>query len=204
VHKAVASTIEAIHSDKLDEHSPLLAHHWEAAGQSLIAARWHARAAEWVGTSDVGASARHWQSARALAGEAGDEAEAARIGGLACRKLLGLAFRLGMAREELDALFEEGRGCTQQSADKDEAALVHNAYAIALITQGAVEASLPHSRQAEALMRQARDEELRALAPWGTAYHLFVVGPVPTAIAKIEELAEATRAHMDWGLATFA
>ena len=50
-HAAAARAIEALVPDKLDESAALLAHHWEAAGDALRAARWHRRAAEWVVTA---------------------------------------------------------------------------------------------------------------------------------------------------------
>ena len=57
-HAAAARAIEALSPGKLDESASLLAHHWEAAGDALQAARWHRRAAEWV--SDLAAVKDHW------------------------------------------------------------------------------------------------------------------------------------------------
>ena len=50
VHAAVARAIAELYPERLDERAALLAQHWEAAGETLEAARWHARAAAWVGT----------------------------------------------------------------------------------------------------------------------------------------------------------
>ena len=52
VHAAVARAIEEAYAEKLDENAALVAHHWEEADEKLSAARWHRRAAEWVGVSD--------------------------------------------------------------------------------------------------------------------------------------------------------
>ena len=60
VHAAVARAIERQHAEHLDERAPLLAHHWEEAGAALAAARWHRRAAEWVGATDYTAATHHW------------------------------------------------------------------------------------------------------------------------------------------------
>ena len=59
-HGAVARALEEAHADKLDEAAALLAHHYEQSGETLIAARWHRRAAEWAGRTDFAAAASHW------------------------------------------------------------------------------------------------------------------------------------------------
>src|SRR6516165_351914 len=67
VHAGVAQAIAAHYPEQLEERSALLAQHWEAAGETLEAARWHARAAAWSGTNDPTQSLSHWSRARALA-----------------------------------------------------------------------------------------------------------------------------------------
>ena len=52
VHAAVARAIAEQYPERLDERAALLAQHWEAAGETLEAARWHARAGAWAGTND--------------------------------------------------------------------------------------------------------------------------------------------------------
>ena len=75
VHAAVARAIAEQYPERLDERAALLAQHWEAAGETLEAARWHARAAAWAGTSDP------TPGADALAQGARARRLAARIGG---------------------------------------------------------------------------------------------------------------------------
>ena len=58
------------------ESAALLAHHYEEAGEVGTAARWHRRAAEWVGLNDIKAALQHWQRVRELARHGGDGAEA--------------------------------------------------------------------------------------------------------------------------------
>ena len=74
-HAAVARVIEEVERDRLDESAALLAHHWAAAGESLAAARWHRRAAAWIGLSEPGEAAQHWR--RVLAFTEGYEDEEA-------------------------------------------------------------------------------------------------------------------------------
>jgi class 3 adenylate cyclase/DNA-binding IscR family transcriptional regulator len=61
VHREVATVLEQLHPDKLDERAALVAEHWEAARELLEAARWNARAARWVGVSDIAQADTHWQ-----------------------------------------------------------------------------------------------------------------------------------------------
>ncbi len=44
-HATVARAIEHQDAERLEERAPLLAHHWEEAGEALSAARWHRRVA---------------------------------------------------------------------------------------------------------------------------------------------------------------
>jgi len=72
----VAQVLETLDPAKLDERAALLAYHWEAAGEPLAAARWHARAAEWIGLNDYAEAYAHWQRVRALLGQAAQSPEA--------------------------------------------------------------------------------------------------------------------------------
>jgi predicted ATPase len=66
VHAAVARTIEEVEAAKLGERAALLAYHWEQAGKAREAAKWHRRAAEWVGANNPVEVLRHWGSVRRL------------------------------------------------------------------------------------------------------------------------------------------
>src|SRR5256886_8212752 len=60
-HERVARAIAETYADKLDERAALLAHHFEAAGESLEAARWNRRAARWVGSTHLAEGLAHWR-----------------------------------------------------------------------------------------------------------------------------------------------
>src|SRR5262249_54905938 len=66
LHAAVAAAMEHYRRDRLDEFAGLLAYHYEAAGQSLAAANYAARAAKWVGSTSSGQAIKHWQKVRQL------------------------------------------------------------------------------------------------------------------------------------------
>ncbi len=59
--------LREVQADRLDESAALIAHHHETAGETLVAARWHRRAAEWAGLTDIMSAFHHWQKVRELA-----------------------------------------------------------------------------------------------------------------------------------------
>src|SRR5213078_1891491 len=98
-HAAAARAIAELYADKLDERAALLAHHWEAAGESLEAARWSRRAAEWAGVSDLAEAARQWRKVRELLTTVPESAERLEMGIQADIALLGLGWRLGIPED---------------------------------------------------------------------------------------------------------
>jgi class 3 adenylate cyclase len=118
VHAAVARAIERRNAEHLDERAALLAHHWEEAGEAVTAARWHRRAAEWVGTTDFTAATHHWGRVRALLRELPDDREAAALGIVACMQLLNVSWRVGTGLDEARALLEEGQTLANAIGDR--------------------------------------------------------------------------------------
>jgi class 3 adenylate cyclase/tetratricopeptide (TPR) repeat protein len=106
-HQRVAAAIERTYPGGLDERAALLAHHYEASGDMLEAAGWHARAAAWARGVSPAVGMRHWRRVRDLvrdlpASPGNDELAAeARMG------ILSLAWRTGMSPDETEALHAE-------------------------------------------------------------------------------------------------
>jgi adenylate cyclase len=122
LHAAVARVLEAAHADHLDEQAALLAHHWEAAGEPEPAARWHRRAAEWVGVRDLVEAMRHWQRVRQIARDSPDSVELVSLGAVACQRVLSMGWRIGLSEAEEADVFAEGKRWAQQVADIDSEA----------------------------------------------------------------------------------
>ena len=116
-HATVARAIEAAHAEKLDEQAALLAHHWEAAGEALAAARWHRRAADWLWTRDVARSFEHFARVRTLTVALLDDAEGRDHGLRARVMLLAASWRVGLSPEELERLAAEGRQIATRQGD---------------------------------------------------------------------------------------
>src|SRR5262245_23927781 len=108
VHAAVARAIEATSAEKLDEQAALLAHHWERAGEALVAANWLARAAEWAGARDREAMNRHWARVRALLVDVPESAETRALGVVARSRMIHNVILLGDAGMDTAVLFAEG------------------------------------------------------------------------------------------------
>jgi class 3 adenylate cyclase len=131
LHAAVAKAIEAGEGD-LDEQAALLAHHYEAAGETTPAAIWHRRAAEWIGGRNAAEAERHWQRVRALADEVGDEALARELGERSRLGIIELAWRRGIEKSEADELLAEGEEWADRQNDPLARAWLYNAVAIAI------------------------------------------------------------------------
>ncbi|MEN8159127.1 MAG: adenylate/guanylate cyclase domain-containing protein, partial [Myxococcota bacterium] len=128
LHAAVAKTIEASQPD-LDEHAALLAHHWEQAGEDVVAARWHLRASLWMGPRDVRESERHARDVLALLREREGETGAAALLAQAAASLMNLGWRIGLDGEEAERLLEDGRRRAQAADDLECEARLVGSYA---------------------------------------------------------------------------
>ena len=112
VHAVVAHAIAETQADRLNESAALLAHHYEEAGEVGAAARWHRRAAEWVGLNDIKVALQHWQRVRELARHGGDEPESTALTIAACSQALAHGWRLGAWATEWAELLAEGCAAT--------------------------------------------------------------------------------------------
>jgi class 3 adenylate cyclase len=117
-HAAVARALEAGHPDRLDEHAALLAHHYEAADETLEAARWHRRAAEWLLKSSLAESNAHWRRVYDLAEREPAAPDAMGLRLAACGKLVVTSFIVGLPEEERDRLAAEGRALAERLGDR--------------------------------------------------------------------------------------
>lgn len=162
LHAAVATALAALHAGQLDEHAALLAAHSEAAGDAWAAARWHRRAAEWVGLKDVAASFRHWQQAVRLSRAAPQVAEADAFLATACARALASGWRLGGGVTDWAEVY--GPGCAAAQAACEHGALVrlHAAYSIErALNQGVVADYVTYSERAVAIADELGDAALR-------------------------------------------
>jgi class 3 adenylate cyclase/tetratricopeptide (TPR) repeat protein len=112
VHADVARALEEVHPDELDSHAALIAHHWEGAGEPIVAARWHGRAA-----NQPASALSHWRSVRDLLGPSPESSELS-LALEACNQILWQGGRLGMTEAERSAVVLEGRSLAERTGDR--------------------------------------------------------------------------------------
>ena len=160
-HAAVAGALHATHEDRLDEHAAVLAHHWEAAGEALEAARWHRRAAEWIGSKDRRESTRHWKTVCTLLEAVEPTPETAEIGSQARYRRLLNAVYLGQPDDEQHQLFAEGRALAVEHGGVQQVVLMSLSYAVARVFAGAVRDGVRELREAVRMADESGDATLR-------------------------------------------
>jgi adenylate cyclase len=123
VHAAVAQALEEA-GGNLDERAAELAHHYEEAGDTAAAARWHRRAALWAGLSDPREGLRHWRRVRELATAVKDVSERTELTLQACLQLLTLGWRMGVGEAEAASVYQEGCALAEQAGDRRTLAIM--------------------------------------------------------------------------------
>jgi adenylate cyclase len=201
VHAAVAKALEEIYPDRLDEQAARVADHWERAGESLKAAIWSYRAAQWTLKSDVAEGVRNWELVleRAMRSKPEQNEVVARLALGAAWAVLGYGGAHGLppgrAREVFEAV-RELAGTTrvtipQVGSPEAWLPLLETFYADRLgISEGKPDAALHHAREATRRAKRVEDPGLyyRALLTWSRM--LWLVGRYREAI-EITEAAVA-------------
>jgi class 3 adenylate cyclase len=197
VHAAVAQALEELHADKLDEQAALLAHHWDEAGEPIVAARWYERAALRIGQTDVRAASRHWQRVLELARERAGDPEAASLALRGCTWLLSTGWRLGTTAQEVKDLAAEGARWAEQSGDAEALVRLEGSVQSFHMTGGDMEGALEHSLVMERVAEASGDPRLRAMARYPLLYYWYTVGPIDLAAQRADELIAYAREHGD-------
>jgi len=186
-HISVAQVLETLDHAKLDERAALLAYHWEAAGEPLAAARWHARAAEWIGLNDYAEAYAHWQRVRALLGQAADASEASELQVRSLLRLLMFGYRVGAFRDTGAAVFAEGKALLERRGDLRSLALLTDLYGALRENAGAVREYLELASEATRLADRTDDAAMRAGVRVGLWVALFLNGRLAESIAVADE-----------------
>jgi len=198
-HAAAArATIELEH-DRLDELAALVAHHMEAGEQTLEAARWSARAAHWAGHTRPQDALRLWRRVTALAAELDENDETLALAVSSRMLQLEYAWRLGMEREEADALAAEATEIAERTGD------VHALAMLKLLTAarpGVAERSaewVSAAREAIVLADETGDPALRIAIRGAGAYAHMCAGDLDALERTIDELLDLTGEDLSLG-----
>ena len=202
-HASVARAIENLHAQRLDEKAALLAHHFEEAAEPLEAARWHARAAAWLGTRDIDETLRHWQRVRELVRALPETDETSELHLLACARTLSTGgFRLGLSPETVEELYEEGRALAERSGNAQMLLSLRGAYGAWLFSLGRVREALEQTAETVRLADAVGLAETRASARVGAAYCRWAASRFAEALAIAREGEAITGGDLALGVAT--
>jgi class 3 adenylate cyclase/tetratricopeptide (TPR) repeat protein len=166
-HAAVARAIEELEAEKLDEQAALLAYHWEAAGESATASRWHARAARSIGLDSPGEARRHWDRVWELVDRPPESDDAKSLLIEAAGALLRLGFRQGLSAEDAGAILAEGKALAVDRGDPRGLVEILYGYGVGQMLGGAPKLARDSFIEAIAVADATGDPDLRfsALEP---------------------------------------
>jgi predicted ATPase/class 3 adenylate cyclase len=188
LHAEVARAIEERDRTRLDAQAPLLAHHWESAGDAERAALWHRRAAEARGFVDVPGALHHWAELRRLAARLPENDETLRLRLLACHRYLDNAVRGGrVSAAEATALFDQGQALARRCGDVGARVRLHESLATRLAQAGDLEGQRLQLEEGARLAESLADAELRLLILQRRFVALFHHGDFARALALAEE-----------------
>ncbi len=200
VHAAVARATADHYPDLLDERSALLAQHWEAAGEELEAATWHARAAAWAGTNDPAHSLTHWQRVQELTSALPESPETITLGLTARNLILQYGWRLGISSEDAHEMFVEAERMATNAGDMHARAILLASYGqIKGVSDGELDAAAELTLQAIALAEESGDPALVTVMSGTGAYALFCIGEHQKALAVLDRAIELAGGDATFG-----
>ncbi len=184
LHAVVAGAIQELKPEHLDEQAALIAHHWEEAGEPLESARWYARAAERAASRDPAEGVRLWRKSLELAREAPPTKETVGLRKDAVREILfGGAWRIGMAMEDVDALYVEGKELGQTDGDRHYLAELEVGYLPSVgLLAGDIVAYAEGSLRALPLIQEVGDAELLMVNHVTLSYSHWLKGDAEAAL----------------------
>jgi class 3 adenylate cyclase/tetratricopeptide (TPR) repeat protein len=191
-HAAAAHALIELEPERMDELAALVAHHLEAGGETLEAARWSARAAHWAGHTRPQDALRLWQRVTALVDELDENEETTALAVSSRLLQLEYAWRLGMDREQADALAAEANEIAERIGD------VHSLALLKLLTKatpGRTEHSsewIAAATEAIELADEAGDPSLRIAVRSGSAYAFMCAGDLEGLERTADELLDLT------------
>jgi adenylate cyclase len=200
-HAAVARAIEDFSATKLDEAAPLLAHHWEEAGESVRAAHWLQRASDWVGRSDPLQAAAYMQRVLELTEdlEASSERDALRLE--ACRRVSQGGWRTGLSPERAEVIFREGCEIAERTGDRDRGLTLRTGYGATLGFQGDITSYARLAREGLALIDDSTPPgTAAALFGPSCGYSSFLLGDLEESLVHNDRAHELSRGDPNAGV----
>jgi adenylate cyclase len=190
IHTAVARALEERDAEKIDEHAALLAHHWEAAGEPLLGARWHRRAAVWAGIAHATAALRHWRQVRELLDGVPESPETIALGLEARGQILLMGVRAGLVQEDAAEVYAEGEKLAARSGESRARVLFRIAYGTSRLLEGSLSEGLEVLWETVRLADELGDLALRVGARFYCHIGVILTEPLSDGLALIDETLE--------------
>jgi class 3 adenylate cyclase/tetratricopeptide (TPR) repeat protein len=193
-HGAVARALLAIHGSTAPTHAALLAHHFEEAGESLEAARWHEHAGRRVARSDPADGAKHCRRVTTLLVALPESRETLVLELTSRIALLEIGRIAGIEERESQDLFEDARAVAERLGDPRGHAFLLTSYGRLCGLAGDVAQYLACAERAAELAEEAADATLTFEMRTVLAHAQLAVGRLDRARATAERaLSELAR-----------
>jgi tetratricopeptide (TPR) repeat protein len=198
-HALVARAIEELGVGRLGERAASLAHHWEQAGDAREAAKWHRRAAEWVGPNNSAEALRHWGSVKELLDTLPETPESFAERAVVRAQIMNHLGRLGDLEDQATSLFREGRELATRSGDPHVLSQVLNAFGLLRFLAGAVTEALGPLLEAIRRADETEDIGLRVVVRQAPCMAYFTTGLPRECLAVAEQALGLARGDLDLG-----
>ncbi|MDH3211251.1 MAG: AAA family ATPase [Myxococcales bacterium] len=190
VHAAVARALEERGSERGDERAALLAHHWEEAGDSLRAARWHRRAAVWAGMAQIREALRHWRRVRELLREVAETEETLALGIESRVQMLNLGIRAHTLEEDVSTLYREAEELAGRSGRPAAHLPMRLAYGMYRVFEGAAAEGVEILRETMRMADKSGDAALCLVTRFFLQNGVLTAGPLGEGVTINEEILE--------------
>jgi class 3 adenylate cyclase/tetratricopeptide (TPR) repeat protein len=187
VHSGVARAIEKLEAGKLGEQAALLAHHWENAGDAGEAAKWHRRAAEWVGFNNSPEALRHWQSVQQLLDTLPETSENLSDRAAVRAQIMIHLSRLGDVDDRAVSLSQEATELAKRSGDRQVLSHVLNGFSLIRLNTGAPEEALEMALEATRRADETQDTGLKVSVRFALGAAYYNTGRIRDSLVVAEE-----------------
>jgi adenylate cyclase len=200
VHAAIARAIEEVDSGRLGERAALLAYHWAHAGEAREAAKWHRRAAEWIGWNNSNEALRRWQSLRKLVDTLADTREILAERATVRARIMNYLARLGDPEDQANSLFREGKELALRSGDPLVLSEVLNGFGtLRAQVAGAIDEALDPLLESLHHADETEDKALKVVVRHGLCISLFHAPRLPECLAVAEQGLELAQGNLELG-----
>jgi adenylate cyclase len=199
IHAAVARAIEEVNVERLSEQAALLAYHWGHAGDAREAAKWHRRAAEWVGFNNLAESMRHWQSVRQVLDTLPETPRNLAERAAVRAQIMNHLARLGDPEDQATSLFREGRELSARSGDPHVISQVLNGFGELRTFAGAVAEALDPLVESVRRADETEDIGLRVAVRYGLTDGHFMAGQLREGLATAEDGLRLAQGDLELG-----